>query len=99
MLKSGIKEDHIIQLDFNVIENKKYRNLEVAFDYLNSRIIDNGKHYILLDEVQFLGDFESTLNSFMKKGDVDIYVTGSNSHMLSSDIATQFRGRSQQIRV
>lgn len=99
LLKSGVKEDHIIQLDFDVIENKKYRDPEVAFDYVNSKIIDKDDYYVLFDEVQLLSDFESVLNSFMKRENVDVYVTGSNSRMLSSDIATEFRGRSWQIHV
>lgn len=99
LLMSGVKEDHIIQLDFDVIENKKYRDPKVAFKYVNSRLIDNDKYYILFDEIQLLSDFESVLNSFMKRNNVDVYATGSNSHMLSSDIATEFRGRSWQIHV
>ena len=99
LLKSGVKEDHIIELDFDVFENIKYRDPKITFDYVNSSIIDKDKYYILFDEVQLLNDFESILNSFMKKSNVDIYVTGSNSHMLSSDIATEFRGRSWQIHV
>lgn len=99
LLKSGVKEDHIIELDFDVFENIKYRDPKITFDYVNSSIIDKDKYYILFDEVQLLNDLESILNSFMKKSNVDIYVTGSNSHMLSSDIATEFRGRSWQIHV
>src|SRR5574344_1796951 len=99
LLKSGVKEDHIIQLDFDVIENRKYRDPEVAFNYVNSKIIDKDEYYVLFDEIQLLGDFESVLNSFMKRENVDVYATGSNSHMLSSDIATEFRGRSWQIHV
>jgi predicted AAA+ superfamily ATPase len=99
LLKSGVNEDHIIQLDFDVFENKKYRDPEAAFAYVNSRIVDKDKYYLLFDEIQLLGDFESVLNSFMKRENVDVYATGSNSHMLSSDIATEFRGRSWQIRI
>lgn len=99
LLKSGVREDHIIQLDFDVIENRKYRDPEVAFNYVNSKIIDKDEYYVLFDEIQLLGDFESVLNSFMKRENVDVYATGSNSHMLSYDIATEFRGRSWQIHV
>ena len=60
---------------------------------------DNDMYYILLDEIQLVSDFEKVLNSFLKKPNLDVYVTGSNSRFLSSDIITEFRGRSTEIRV
>ncbi len=68
-------------------------------DYLRSRTEEGKQYYILLDEVQQLRDFEAVLNGLLRKPNLDIYVTGSNSKFLSSDIATEFRGRGDQIHV
>ena len=99
LLSNGVKEDHIIKLDLDYLENKKYHNPEVLFDFIMSQRKDSDMYYILLDEIQEVEDFESVLNSFLGKGNLDIYVTGSNSRFLSNDIKTEFRGRGDEIRV
>lgn len=99
LLSNGVKEDHIIKLDFDYLENKKYHNPEILFDYVMKQRKDSNMYYILLDEIQEVDDFESVLNSFLGKGNLDIYVTGSNSRFLSNDIKTEFRGRGDEIRV
>ena len=99
LLESGIKEDHIIKLDLDLIENKKYRDPIELFNYVMDKITDNRMYYVLLDEIQLVDDFEEVLNSFLKKPNLDVYVTGSNSKFLSSDIITEFRGRSTEIKV
>lgn len=63
------------------------------------KIKDEKTYYILLDEIQKVADFESVLNSFLRKKNLDVYVTGSNSKFLSSDVVTEFRGRGDEIRV
>ena len=99
LLESGTKEDHIVKLDLDLIENKKYRDPMELFNYVMGKIIDKEMYYILLDEIQLVDNFEDVLNSFLKKTNLDVYVTGSNSKFLSSDIITEFRGRSTEIKV
>lgn len=60
---------------------------------------DDGKYYLLLDEVQFMPRFEGVLNILLRMGNIDVYVTGSNSRFLSSDIVTEFSGRGDEIRI
>ena len=67
--------------------------------YIKSKATDNGKYYMLLDEVQQLGSFETVLNGYLYKKNLDVYVTGSNSKFLSSDILTEFWGRGDEVRV
>lgn len=99
-LKSdGVKENHIIKIDLDLIENREYRDPIKLFDYVMKNIKDDNMYYILLDEIQLVSDFESVLNSFLKKPNLDVYVTGSNSKFLSSDIITEFRGRSTEIKI
>ena len=95
--KSQIPDDHIIEMAFDAYENKKYRDPEIFFSYLAERINDQDQYYVLLDEVQLLGDFESILNSLVRRKNVDVYVTGSNAKFLSKDIITEFRGRGDEV--
>ncbi len=99
LISDGIKEDHIVKLDLDLIENSKYRDPMELFNYVMNKVKDNDMYYILLDEIQLVKDFEDVLNSFLKKANLDVYVTGSNSKFLSSDIITEFRGRSTEIKV
>ncbi len=92
-----VPDDHIIEMAFDAYENKKYQDPEVFFPYLNSRINGQDQYYVLLDEVQLLGDFESILNSLARRHNVDVYVTGSNAKFLSKDIITEFRGRGDEV--
>lgn len=95
--KSQVPDDHIIEMAFDAYENKKYRDPEIFFPYLAERINDQDQYYVLLDEVQLLGDFESILNSLVRRKNVDVYVTGSNAKFLSKDIITEFRGRGDEV--
>ena len=97
MLGTGVPEDHIIDMAFDSYENKKYRDPDVLYPHIKNQISDHGMYYILLDEVQLLGDFESVLNGFMRMPNVDVYVTGSNAKFLSKDIITEFRGRGDEL--
>ena len=92
-----VPDDHIIEMAFDAYENKKYQDPEVFFPYLTERISDQDQYYVLLDEVQLLGDFESILNSLVRRKNVDVYVTGSNAKFLSKDIITEFRGRGDEV--
>jgi len=98
LLESGIPKDHIIKIELDRIANKKYYNDPEAFDeYVHSLIKDDNQYYLILDEVQLVSDFESVLNGLLYDGNIDIYITGSNSKFLSSDVITEFRGRGDQI--
>ena len=99
LISDGIREDHIIKLDLDLIENKKYKDPMELFNYVMNRVEDKKMYYVLLDEIQLVKDFEEVLNSFLKKPNLDVYVTGSNSKFLSTDIITEFRGRSTEIKV
>ncbi len=99
LIENGVKEDHIVKLDLEDRKNKKYLNPDVLDEYIRSLIVDNKMYYIILDEIQKVDDFESVLNGFLHIENVDVYVTGSNSKFLSSDIITEFRGRGDEIRV
>ena len=99
LIEQGIDEKHIIQLSLDENKNKKYLEPDVLDEYIRSSIKDENKYYILLDEVQEVKNFESVLIGFMHINNVEIYVTGSNSKFLSSDIVTEFRGRGDEIRV
>ena len=97
LIETDIPEDHIIEIAFDSYEHKKFRDPEVVYQYLKEQISDKGMYYILLDEVQFLDDFESILNSLARKKNADVYVTGSNAKFLSKDIITEFRGRGDEV--
>ena len=99
LMGKGISKNHIIKIDFDERRNKKYQNPDILDEYIRSLIVDNDTYYLLLDEIQKVNDFESVLNGFLHINNLDIYVTGSNSKFLSSDIITEFRGRGDEIRV
>ena len=99
LLKQGIDKEHIIKLSLDERKNKKYLDPDELDTYIRNLIIDDKKYYLLLDEIQEVKEFESVLIGFMHINNVDIYVTGSNSKFLSSDIVTEFRGRGDEIRV
>ena len=98
LLNNVTDNQHIIEINFDAFENSKLTKAEECYKYLISKINDEERYFLLLDEIQLLERFESILNSFLNRN-VDIYVTGSNSKMLSSDIATEFRGRGWLINI
>jgi len=99
LLDNGIADDHIIRVDLENRLNKELRNPDVMLRYVHDRIKDNELYYIIVDEVQLMDEFVDVLNSFLHIENADTYVTGSNSHFLSSDIPTEFRGRGETIHV
>ncbi|OZG66161.1 ATPase AAA [Bifidobacterium hapali] len=99
LLDTGVPEDHIIGIALDDRANRELRDPDVCDRYVRSRMIDDGQYYVMLDEVQYIAGFEDVLNGFLHLPHVDVYVTGSNSRFLSSDIITEFRGRGDQIRV
>ena len=99
LISEGVSENHIIKIDLDERRNNKYQDPDVLDEYIRSLIVDEETYYLLLDEVQKVDDFESVLNGFLHIHNLDIYVTGSNSKFLSSDIITEFRGRGDEVRV
>ncbi len=98
LLENGIPEDHIIKIELDRIENLKFHHDPNAFNqYLREFIKDTKMYYLLLDEIQLVDNFEAILNGFLYMRNVDVYVTGSNSKFLSSDVITEFRGRGDRI--
>ena len=113
LLGSGVSENHIIRFAFdsadylrligeNLIELQKHNkkvNPEKFMDYIRSKIVDDEMYYLLLDEVQMMDSFETVLNGYLRKNNMDVFVTGSNAKFLSSDIITEFAGRGDEVRM
>lgn len=99
LISSGVQEDHIVRIALDDIENASLREPLALFREIKSRMTDSGRYYILLDEIQLVPKFEEVLNSLLRTENADVYVTGSNSRFLSSDIVTEFRGRGDEIRI
>lgn len=99
LLSQGVDESHIIEIAFDSFENMYLRDPNVLYPHLKERIADDGMYYVLLDEVQLLGEFEAVLNSLIRMRNVDVYVTGSNARFLSKDVITEFRGRGGEVRM
>lgn len=99
LLHNGVPYDHIIRVDLEDRMNKQLRDPDAMLHYVHDQIKDNELYYIIIDEVQMMNEFVDVLNSFRHISNADTYVTGSNSHFLSSDIPTEFRGRGETIHV
>lgn len=99
LLEKGVDTSHIIEIALDDRSNLKLRNPDNMLAYVKEKIIDDKDYYIILDEVQLLDEFEDVLNSFLHIPNADVYVTGSNSKFLSSDVITEFRGRGDEIRI
>lgn len=111
LLSEGISEDHIIRFAFDSADDllqigeslieieKKNRKVdpEKFMTYIRTKVVDKDMYYLLLDEVQLLGCFESVLNGYLRKDNMDVFVTGSNAKFLSSDIITEFEGRGDEV--
>lgn len=95
--QNGVPENHIIKVALDDRRYSDLRNPDKMLNYIDTKIMEEGWHYILLDEVQMMDEFVDVLNSFLHMRNIDVYVTGSNSKFLSRDIATEFRGRGDEI--
>ena len=98
LLDQGIGESHIIKVDLDSLENDYLLDAHRLNEYIQDKMIDEQRYYILLDEIQKVDQFVPLLNGLLRKN-VDIYVTGSNSKFLSSDIVSEFRGRGDEIKM
>ena len=99
LLENGVDSEHIIEIALDGIENEELRDQKNCYQYIKEAMKDDGKYYLLLDEVQFMPRFEEVLNSLIRIRNIDVYVIGSNSKFLSSDIVTEFIGRGDEIRI
>lgn len=99
LLEQGVPTDHILVIDLEGRQNKAFRDPDYLLEWVDKKMRDDEQYYIIIDEVQRVVDFVEMLGSLVLKENADVYVTGSNSHFLSSDIATEFRGRSDEIHV
>lgn len=99
LLEEGVPEDHVIEVALDDRRNKALRDPDAMLRYIEQRMQGKGDYYIILDEVQYMDEFEDVLNSLLHIPNADVYVTGSNSKFLSSDVITEFRGRGDEIHV
>jgi predicted AAA+ superfamily ATPase len=99
LLNTGVAPDHVISIDLEDILNKPLREPMAIIDYIYRHTVDNQFHYLIIDEVQLLSEFEDVLNTLLKKQIYDVYVTGSNARFLSKDVITTFRGRGDEVRI
>lgn len=99
LIEEGVKEDHIIKVALDDTDNEELLNPKNLSKYVKEKIIDKDTYYVILDEIQLVENFEGVLNGLLRINNIDIYVTGSNSKFLSSDIITEFRGRGEDIKI
>ncbi len=99
LVSIGVQADHIIEIALDDIINTELREPMALYNHIKEQIKDNSDYYLFLDEIQFVGDFSDLVNGLSHIRNLDVYVTGSNSKFLSSDILTEFRGRGDEIRV
>lgn len=99
LLDEGVREDHILVIDMEIRKNREFKNPDYLLDWVEKMMIDYETYYIIIDEVQEVEDFVEVLSSLSVTEGADVYVTGSNSRFLSSDLVTEFRGRGDEIHV
>lgn len=99
LLSIGVSKDHIININFELMEYDEIRDYKVLYKLIKNRMPQNGKCYILLDEIQQVENWEKSVNSLIVESDVDIYITGSNAYLLSSEISTLLSGRYVEIKM
>jgi len=99
LIADGVDVAHLIEVDLDARENVPLRDPDKLYEFIVGRLADEGMYYIFLDEIQLVDDFESVLNSLLRRRNVDVYVTGSNAKLLSKDVITEFRGRGDEVRL
>lgn len=97
--EQGVPNDHIITINLEDRRNKNLRNPDMLLDYIDSKLTDDDIHYIMIDEIQHVKEFEDVLNSYLNMPNADVYVTGSNARFLSKDVITTFRGRGDEVKL
>lgn len=97
--EQGVDDSHIIEINLEDRRNKKLRDPDELLAYIDSKLTDDKVHYIMIDEIQLVPEFEDVLNSYLNMPNADVYVTGSNARFLSSQVRTEFAGRGDEIRL
>lgn len=97
--EQGVETDHIITINLEDRRNQKLRDPDTLLEYIDSKLTDEKVHYIMIDEIQLVPEFEDVLNSYLNMPNADVYVTGSNARFLSSQVRTEFAGRGDEIRL
>ena len=97
--KDGVDDKHIIQINLEDRRHSELRDPDKLLQHIDSLITDKQMHYIMLDEVQMVREFEDVLNSYLHVNNADVYVTGSNARFLSKDVITEFRGRGDEVHI
>jgi predicted AAA+ superfamily ATPase len=99
LLKNGVSKDQIISINFESLEFEKLLDYKSLYEFVCARLLPNKKNYIFLDEVQMVKDFQKAVDSLFIKENVDLYITGSNAHILSGELATLLSGRYIEIKM
>lgn len=99
LTSEGVSPDHIVKINLEDRRNSRLRDPDNLLEYIDAQLVDENMHYILLDEIQLVKEFEDVLNSYLHIKNADVFVTGSNAKFLSKDVITEFRGRGQSIMV
>lgn len=95
----GVDDQHIISINLEDRRNKTLRDPDALLAYIDSKLSDNQMHYVMIDEIQLVPEFEDVLNSYLDMPNVDIYVTGSNARFLSKQVRTEFAGRGEEVKL
>jgi ATPase len=95
----GIDNEHIININLEDRRNKSLRDPDELLSYIDSKLTDDKMHYVMIDEIQLVPEFEDVLNSYLNMSNADIYVTGSNARFLSKQVRTEFAGRGEEIKL
>lgn len=97
--EQGVDEEHIININLEDRRNKPLRDPDALLAYIDSNLTDDKMHYVMIDEIQLVPEFEDVLNSYLNKYNADVYVTGSNARFLSKQVRTEFAGRGEEIKL
>ncbi|WP_419081041.1 ATP-binding protein, partial [Phascolarctobacterium succinatutens] len=97
--ENGIEDSHIIYINFEDYKYHKLTDADAFYEYVEQKIVDEGKYYLFFDEIQNVNNFELVVNSFRATHNVSIFITGSNSKLLSGELATHLSGRTVSLRV
>lgn len=97
--EQGVDNKHIININLEDRRNKALRDPDALLTYIDSKLTDDKMHYVMIDEIQLVPEFEDVLNSYLNMSNVDVYVTGSNARFLSKQVRTEFAGRGEEVRL
>ena len=97
--EQGADDEHIITINLENRRNKPLRDPDKLLEYIDSKLTDNQMHYVMIDEIQMVPEFEDVLNSYLDMPNVDVYVTGSNAKFLSKQVRTEFAGRGEEVKL